>query len=98
MDHVPTAEFDRLKAKVVAGDDLDEKWYFIQRASGADIGQHAPGLITRLQAESTISADEAAGLFRRLLSAAAVPSAAPAADEPAGPAAPAGLWRASGHA
>ena len=73
------AQLDKLKAKVNAADDLDEKFYFVQRAAGDSIAQNAPGLIARLQEAGAISAQEAAGLFTRLLSAATAepPAAAP---------------------
>jgi hypothetical protein len=83
------ANLERLKAKVSAADDLDEKFYFVQRAAGDALAANAPGLIARLQEAGAISAAEAASLFGRLLSAASVPpeaaAAAPAAAQPPRP-------------
>ena len=72
------SEFERLKAKVHAADDADEKFYFVSRAAGSNLAQ-APALITQLQAAGALEAHEAAELFGRLLSAAA-PSLASDAD------------------
>ena len=74
------ANLERLKAKVSAADDLDEKFYFVQRAAGDALAANAPGLIARLQEAGAISAAEAASLFGRLLSAASVPPEAAAAE------------------
>ena len=76
------ANLERLKAKVSAADDLDEKFYFVQRAAGDALAANAPGLIARLQEAGAISAAEAASLFGRLLSAASAPPEA-AATAPA---------------